>query len=166
MAKDDTKAAAPQPLSPADEARLRRLEDYLAAEQQAAPGAGPQLVTLTESLEERFRRIEQRLEDRDRERLKFETFKSWAALSAQEKSQLKADEAYRADLGRLPLWEVQLVQVKEEGQAAREIGWPLLKIPGNSREEAVARYSQLCGINGLAADQGLQYRAARVAQAA
>ena len=62
----------------------------------------------------------------------YEKWKEWCGLSAQEKTQLACDKQYGTDVPKR-----FRVILKDH---------PEVIIPANSREEAIGRYNQLCGI--------------------
>jgi hypothetical protein len=59
-------------------------------------------------------------------------FLAWVALTAEQKTQLKADEKFAGDPG--PMWEVQLQE------------HPKVRLPAMSKFDAIGKYNVLCGI--------------------
>lgn len=84
---------------------------------------------------------------REEETLVPESYKAWAALSAQEKTQLEADKRYGPAQG-LACWEVQLVYLERPGKEPWNNEQPKVRLHARSDVEAKALYLQLCGISG------------------
>ena len=67
--------------------------------------------------------------------------KEWAQLSTAQKTQLEADRLFGADGG--DIWEVAFPHNDS----------PPARFPAHSRDEAIAKYNRLCGINSTPAEQ-------------
>ena len=95
-----------------------------------------------------------------------ERFAAWAALSAQEKSQLQADKTFAADTASgMPRWRCQLVRVPTrgdlKGQRSSE-GLPELVLPASSPNDARARYAKLCGLRRFTEEESTPDQLGRV----
>jgi hypothetical protein len=95
---------------------------------------------------------------REPETLIPESYKAWAALSAEEKTQLAADKRWPPAQGTRP-FEVQLVYVKpvkmlsDDGpERPRDSEWPRVRLQAHNDAEARALYLELCGITGFSHD--------------
>ena len=85
-----------------------------------------------------------------------EDYKAWAALSAQEKTQLVADRLYGPAEGLRP-FDVQLVYHPRRGATGKEeprhSEQPRVRLFARGDAEAGALYQSLCGISGYSAEE-------------
>jgi len=72
----------------------------------------------------------------EEQRQQFAEFLAWIALSAEEKTQKKADKLFAGQGG--DLWEVELIE------------HPKIRLPAASVYDAIGRYAELCGITETA----------------
>ena len=96
---------------------------------------------------ERVERVETALGANPEDLASFAQWKEWAALSAQQKSQLEVDRTWPEE--GLPRWRVGVwnspdgTRAHPKAHRAREM--PELHIPARGEDEAKARYARLCG---------------------
>lgn len=111
-----------------------------------------EMATLRQTVDQLAGRVGEKVAPIEPPTLVSEEYKKWAMLSAQEKSQLVADQRYGPSEGTRP-FELQLVyQPRRVLNGVPEVPpseWPRIKLHAHNEHEAKALYQELCGITGF-----------------